>query len=64
MRLRIRARCSVLSKRTDITHLMSGTVGSKVENVTVASRNGVVTVGRFFGCAGGGGDKTGTSVGG
>lgn len=42
---------------------MSGTVTSKVGNVTMASRNSVFNVGRFFGCMGGGGDDAGDRVG-
>lgn len=63
IRLRIRARCSLLSNRTDIDELISGTVGSNVGNVTIASRKGVFNVGRFAGCIGGGGDKPGKRVG-
>lgn len=50
IRLRIRARCSVLSNRSGVPHLISGTVGSNVGNVTMASRNIVFNVGRLISC--------------
>lgn len=56
VRLRMRARCSLLSKRTSVSTLVSGTRGSNVPTVTIASRNIVFKVGRFFGGMSGGGN--------
>ncbi len=53
MRLRIRARCSVLSNLSSASNLFTETGRLNVPTVTVASRNGVCNIGSFLGTNGG-----------